>query len=341
MPEGLALGADGRLYVADTANHAVRLVTPGGVVSTRAGTGVAGAADGLGTAATFFSPAAVASDGEGVVYVADTGNGLVRALARDGRVSTLGGTPGGGTWARVRLPRDDAWLRGSFRGAAALDGAAPGNASALHLPRGLAVPASGAALYIADTDDATVRILAGGALRTLLGSGESGTRTGYAYNASLLAPMDVALGEDGTLYVLTLGGDGSGAVYAATCAPCAPGHTCSDAAHAGGVPAPCPAGAFCPGGNASAESCSALGTEASPALGAPNASAACSTRCAPGTYLNTTGPLPLTRVRLPEAEYGVPPPYAAPLVAAGAVSAGALEEGEYWPPPGGDRKSVV
>jgi hypothetical protein len=67
---------------------------------------------------------------------------------------------------------------------------------------------SGGRLWLADYDDATVRVLVGGAVRTLIGSGERGTRTGFAYNATLQSPIDLVVAPDGTVYLLTFG-DGS------------------------------------------------------------------------------------------------------------------------------------
>lgn len=73
-PASLAFGPQGELYVADQLNHAVRRVAASGEVTTVAGAGVAGAADGVGTAARFFRPSAVAVGPDGLVFVADTDN---------------------------------------------------------------------------------------------------------------------------------------------------------------------------------------------------------------------------------------------------------------------------
>ena len=70
-PSGLALDATGNLYVADTGNHAIRKVTPDGVVTTLAGTGAPGFRDGPGAQAQFDGPMGVAVDGAGRVIVAD------------------------------------------------------------------------------------------------------------------------------------------------------------------------------------------------------------------------------------------------------------------------------
>ena len=90
-PSGIALDRHGNLYVADTGNHAIRKITTNGTVTTLAGSGIAGSADGKGALAQFNGPVGVAVDAEGVVYVADTYNDRIRRIAPDGTVSTLAG----------------------------------------------------------------------------------------------------------------------------------------------------------------------------------------------------------------------------------------------------------
>jgi sugar lactone lactonase YvrE len=98
-PAGVAVAADGTLYVADTGNHCIRRIR-GGTVTTLAGGGgatAAGDGDGMGSAARFREPSGVAVDATGNIYVADTGNGAVRKVDGAGHVSTL--ARGGGLQA--------------------------------------------------------------------------------------------------------------------------------------------------------------------------------------------------------------------------------------------------
>ena len=74
-PEGLALDANANLYVTDNYNSVIRMVTPAGLVTTIGGTpGSPGDADGFAASARFCNPRAIASDGSGILYVADTSN---------------------------------------------------------------------------------------------------------------------------------------------------------------------------------------------------------------------------------------------------------------------------
>jgi RHS repeat-associated protein len=89
QPAGIAVGADGAVYVADTMNHAIRKIEHG-VVTTMAGTSHPGFVDGAATAAEFAQPGGVAVDESGTVYVADTLNHAIRKIA-GGVVTTIAG----------------------------------------------------------------------------------------------------------------------------------------------------------------------------------------------------------------------------------------------------------
>jgi len=80
FPGGVAVGSSDNVFVADQFNHRIRKITPAGVVSTFAGTGAEGHADGTATEAQFNYPAGVAVDSSGNVYVADLGNNRIRKI---------------------------------------------------------------------------------------------------------------------------------------------------------------------------------------------------------------------------------------------------------------------
>jgi sugar lactone lactonase YvrE len=170
-PSGIAIDAKGNLYVADTGNNAIRKVTPDGVVSTLAGGGTAGRADGAGKQARFNGPIGVAVDAHGVVYVADTYNDSIRRIAPDGMVTTIAGSGAPGD-------ADGTALQAQF-----------------DTPCGVVVDADGA-LWIADTRNNAIRKLGTDGLVTTVMKAPDGDR-----QALLRRPMALARTPDGHLYI--------------------------------------------------------------------------------------------------------------------------------------------
>jgi DNA-binding beta-propeller fold protein YncE len=95
-PHGLAIDGRGNVYVSDRGNHAIRIVSANGDLRTLAGNGKEGKADGVGAAASFNQPIAVAADKGGNVYVADRDNHLIRLIDPSGKVTILAGTGAAG-----------------------------------------------------------------------------------------------------------------------------------------------------------------------------------------------------------------------------------------------------
>ena len=175
-PSAIALDHLGNLYVADTGNHAIRRIAPGGAVTTLAGNGSPGYADGIGRAAQFNGPVGIAVDDAGIVYVADTYNDRIRRIAQDGTVTTLAGT------GKPNL----------------FDG--PGTAAAFDTPSALAVDHDGN-LYIADTGNNAVRRLRpDGTVDTLALPPEAERRP------ALRRPVGLAVTRDGYLYFVASAG---------------------------------------------------------------------------------------------------------------------------------------
>ena len=106
-PYGIAVDSAGNVYVADTLNHTIRQMTPAGRVTTLAGLpGRAGIADALGSVARLRFPTGLALDEAGNLFVADTGNHVLRKLIPEGtnwRVTTVSGWTGGA--ALIQTPR--------------------------------------------------------------------------------------------------------------------------------------------------------------------------------------------------------------------------------------------
>jgi sugar lactone lactonase YvrE len=170
-PSGLALDGEGNLYVADTGNHAIRKVSPQGIVTTIAGTGEAGFRDGPARQAQFNGPIGVAVDGRGRVHVADTYNDRIRVISRDGQVTTLAGSDMPGF----------------------LDGT--GTQARFDTPTAVAVDATGV-VWVADLrNDAIRRIESHGGVSTLPLRPDTDMTMGPR------RPLGLALTHDGNLYV--------------------------------------------------------------------------------------------------------------------------------------------
>ncbi len=97
-PMGLALDASGNLYIADSGNHVVRIVTPGGVINTFAGSGILGDSGdgGLAVNAQLASPYGLAADAAGNVYISDSGASRIRMVTPGGLIVTIAGTGSAG-----------------------------------------------------------------------------------------------------------------------------------------------------------------------------------------------------------------------------------------------------
>ncbi|RYY12342.1 MAG: hypothetical protein EOO36_17620, partial [Cytophagaceae bacterium] len=176
-PNGLAIDAQGTLYVADYFNCSIRKITAAGVVSTLAGTGARGYADGPGSTAQFAGPEGLALDAQGTLYVADFGNYRIRKITAAGVVSTLAGTGNSG----------------------AADG--PGSAATFNSPTGIAVDPQGN-VYAADiVNDRIRKITPDGVVSTLAGSGTAGAANGPVATAQFDSPSGLTIDANGVLYV--------------------------------------------------------------------------------------------------------------------------------------------
>lgn len=109
-PRGIALDSAGNIYVADTGNHSIRKISPNAMVSTLAGNGRSGFANGRGSEAQFHHPTALLLH-QDALYSADTFNHCIRKISLSGEVTTLAGdghegfVDGAATQARFRFPR--------------------------------------------------------------------------------------------------------------------------------------------------------------------------------------------------------------------------------------------
>jgi uncharacterized protein (TIGR03437 family) len=185
-PDTVILDSKGNLYIADTQNNVVRMVTSSGVISTYAGENSAGAGftgdGGQANVAQMFGPAGLAMDSSGNLYISDNKNIRIRKVTSAGIITTVAGSGNIG-----------------FTG----DG---GPALSAHLtsPRGLFIDASGA-LYIADSGNNMIRKVVAGTITLVAGStsglpGFSGDG-GQATTALLHGPTSVAVDTCGNVYI--------------------------------------------------------------------------------------------------------------------------------------------
>ncbi len=182
-PSGVVV-ATGAIFITDTNNHTIRRATTGGNVTTFAGTaGSSGSTDGTGAAARFNSPRGIGADSSGNLYVADTGNHVIRKITTAGVVSTLAGTAGSS---------------GSADGT--------GAAARFNAPRGIAVDSSGN-VWVADTGNHTIRrITPAGVVTTFAGTaGSAGSTNATGAAARFNAPAGLAIETSGILHVADTG----------------------------------------------------------------------------------------------------------------------------------------
>lgn len=184
-PTGVAVDANGNIYIADSHNNRIRKVSSG-TISTIAGAGTAGfSGDGAAaTAATLNRPSAIAVDAGGTIYIADTNNQRIRKISGT-NITTIAGNGEQG-----------------FTG----DGASA-SAASLDSPTGVAVDASGN-VYIADRHNQRIRVVnSAGTISTVAGSGAVSFAGGYAGDsasataASLARPTGVSIDANGNVYI--------------------------------------------------------------------------------------------------------------------------------------------
>ena len=154
-PAGVAVDGAGNLYISEQAGNVVRQVNPNGVITTVAGTGIAGppgAETGVGINQNLSGPQGLAIDSSGALLIADSGNNRVRRLTSDGTITTIAGTGVSG-----------------YTG----DGG-PAVAATLRAPTGVYVDSAGN-IYISDTSNYRIRrVDPSGNISTVAGNGSAG-----------------------------------------------------------------------------------------------------------------------------------------------------------------------
>ncbi len=183
-PQGVAVNAKGDVFIADTYNNVVREVTPWGQIATVAGNGNPGDKGDNGPAwrAELSFPTGLAVDALGNLYIADSGNNVIRRVSTSGVITTVAGD--------VAADQASGGL-GGFSG----DGG-PATQARLHSPQGIALDQAGD-LFIADTFNNAIReVTPSGTISTIVNTaakkGSSGNG-GAAAAAELNTPFDVSV----------------------------------------------------------------------------------------------------------------------------------------------------
>ena len=187
-PDGLAVDAEGAVFISDRDNQRVRRVDPDGTIETVAGTGTYGYSGdgGPATSAKLSGPRGLAIGPDGTLYIADEGANRIRHVKANGDIETVagGGSPADG-----------------------LGDGGPATAARLSLPTGIAVSPAGV-IYIADRGHQRVRIVGtSGHITTVAGDGNAGSSGDgeVAATARLRNPTAVALAADGELFISDTG----------------------------------------------------------------------------------------------------------------------------------------
>lgn len=180
-PIGLAADAQGNLYVGDTNNSRIRRISTNASVSTVAGNGQTGFADGIGTAAMFNGITGLAVDANGILYVADALNHRIRRIDGQGAVTTFSGNGTAGLLNNT------------------------GTAARFNGPYDVAVDAANN-VYVADLGNHAVRrITPQRAVTTIGGNGTSGMVDGTGSASRFSQPTSVVVAPNGTIYVADFG----------------------------------------------------------------------------------------------------------------------------------------
>jgi cysteine-rich repeat protein len=238
-PQGVAIDAAGRLFIADTFNHRIVRVETDGSITKIAGNGIAGflGDGGDATSAELQGPTSVAVDGIGRVFIADSQNARVRRIELDGTITTIAGTGVGGYagdggpallaqlanpsgvavdgLGRVIIADTDnnvirqidtegtiTTIAGTGLAGYSGDGGSATSAT-FSSPQGLAIDTSDRVIIVDSANSVLRRIAADGTITTIVGNGTGGFSGdgGPATSAELALPFGVAADASGQLYV--------------------------------------------------------------------------------------------------------------------------------------------
>lgn len=233
-PHGVELDKYGNVFIADRYNHVIRKLDTNGIVTTIAGTGSKGSADGQGVLASFNEPWGITVGDDGTIYVADTRNNKVRKISQTGLVTTLAGTGSYGVKdaanplqatfgnplgiavdklgnvyiadhltsiiRKIAVTGQVTTIAGDINNAGLVDG--NGKNAWFNKPYGLEIDTKGN-LFVADEHNHAIRkIYPNGDVVTLGGNGIVGSKNGNKTVSTFNYPWDIAIDSVGSLYVM-------------------------------------------------------------------------------------------------------------------------------------------
>lgn len=202
-PDAIIRDNTGNLYVSDMDNNMIRKITPAGVVTTLAGNGTAGSADGTGTAATFYTPRGLGMDAAGNLYVADQANNKIRKITPAGVVTTVASGFSSPTGVDVDAAGNlfvSDLISGSIKKVTP-DGTITTVVSGVGQPREIRVDGAGN-LYVSDQNGSVKKISPSGTI-TVLATGIGGP-IGLALDG--MGSMYIAASSANTIVKITVGG---------------------------------------------------------------------------------------------------------------------------------------
>ena len=234
-PDGAVFDLQNNLFISDQSNHKIRKITPDGNVSTFAGTGTIGSANGVGTAASFYYPAGMAVDAADNLYVADYGNNKIRKITPDGTVTTFAGTGVAGAaegdvttaqfngatgvcvdsfgnvfvadYYNNKIRKIDTLGNVTTFAGSGVIGSADGIGTAASFYYPAIVAADGANnLFVTDEENHKIRkITTAGTVSTLAGNGTLGAADGISTSAQFNFPTGVAIDDSNNVFVCDYG----------------------------------------------------------------------------------------------------------------------------------------
>lgn len=228
QPVGITIDDNGDFYITEQGNNAIRKITAAGKVTTIAGNGSAGKADGKGAAATFYHPGGIRVDKAENLYIADYANNMIRKIDASGKVTTLAGTGiqgfnnGPGVSATFRGPIDLVFNKAgeifvadfaneiirkittggvvSTFSKIAVPGAT-GLPSGFHFPSGLAIDANDNIFVVDQLNYMIQKITPSGNISTFAGSGTRAVVNAQGIKAGFYSPYQLTIDKNGNFYV--------------------------------------------------------------------------------------------------------------------------------------------